>query len=97
VVSLIATVIYLVISIFIVLMWVRFAFDLAPLFSRGWRPRGPLLVIAEVVFTITDPPVKAVRKLVPPLRTSGTVIDFSWTIVLLAAIIVSYFARGFMI
>jgi YggT family protein len=95
VITVIATILYLVVSLFIVLMWVRFAFDLAPLFSREWRPRGPLLVIAEVVFTVTDPPVKAVRRLVPPLRTSGAVIDFSWTRVLLAAILVSYIIRGF--
>jgi YggT family protein len=97
VITAVATIIYVIVSLFIVLMWVRFAFDLAPLFSRDWRPRGALLVIAEFVFTVTDPPVKAVRKAVPPLRTSGAVIDFSWTIVLLGAIIVSYVTRGFMI
>ena len=96
-IQLLATIVYVIVSLFIVLMWVRFAFDLAPLFSRDWRPRGAFLVIAEVVFTITDPPIKAIRRVVPPLRTSGAVIDFSWTIVLLAAIILSYIARGFMI
>ncbi|MGV8968925.1 MAG: YggT family protein [Microbacteriaceae bacterium] len=96
-VGLIATLLYVVVTVFIVLMWVRFALDLAPLFSREWRPRGVLLIIAEFVFTLTDPPLKAVRKVVPPLRTSGAVIDFSWTIVLLGAIIVSYVLRGFMI
>ena len=96
-VATIATILYVIVSLFIVLMWVRFAIDLAPLFSRDWRPRGAILVVAEFVFTITDPPIKLVRRAVPPLRTSGAVIDFSWTIVLLAAIILSYIVRGFMI
>ena len=76
-------------------MWGRFIVDLIPLFSRGWRPRGFLLVISEIIFTITDPPIKAVRRILPPLRTSGASIDFSWSIVLIAAIIVSYILRIF--
>jgi len=76
-------------------MWGRFIVDLIPLFSRGWRPRGFLLVITSLIFSITDPPIKAVRRLIPPLRTSGAVIDFSWSIVLVAAIILSYIFGGF--
>ncbi|CAN5216136.1 YggT family protein [soil metagenome] len=92
----VATVIYIAISLFIVVMWVRLVFDLVASFSRTWRPRGPWLVIAEVAYVITDPPVKAVRRVVPPLRLGGVSLDFAWSIVLLAAIIVSSIALGFM-
>jgi len=77
-------------------MWARFILDLVPMLARNWRPKGLLLVVAEVVFTITDPPVKAVRKVVPTLRAGGVAIDFSWSIVLIAAIILRYIVRGFM-
>jgi YggT family protein len=77
-------------------MWARFILDLVPMLARNWRPRGFMLVVAEAVFTITDPPVKAVRKVVPTLRAGGVAIDFSWSIVLIAAIILSYIVRGFM-
>ena len=45
--------------------------------------------MAEVVFAITDPPIKLVRRAVPPLRIGGAAIDFSWSIVMLAAIILN--------
>ena len=77
-------------------MWGRFILDLVPMLARNWRPRGFLLIVAEAVFTITDPPVKAVRRVVPTLRAGGVAIDFSWSIVLIATIILSYIVRGFM-
>lgn len=95
-ISIIATILYVALSLFILIMWARLVLDLIVNFSRGWRPRGPLLVVAEVVFTITDPPVKAVRRVVPPLRLGAIQLDFSWSIVLLAAIILSYVVLGFM-
>ena len=94
-VAVIAFVLYVAISIFIVVMWARFVLDFVSMLARQWRPRGILLVLAELVYTITDPPVKAVRRVVPPLRAGGVAIDFSWTIVLIGAIILSYIVRGF--
>jgi YggT family protein len=92
----VATVIYIAISLFIVVMWARLIFDLVASFSRTWRPRGAWLVIAEAAYVVTDPPVKAVRRIVPPLRIGGVQLDFAWSIVLLAAIIVSSIALRFM-
>jgi YggT family protein len=94
-VAVIAFVIYAALNIFIVVMWARFILDFVSMLAREWRPRGFLLILAELVYAITDPPVKAVRRVVPTLRAGGVAIDFSWTIVLLAAIILSYVAAGF--
>jgi len=96
-VSIVATILYFAITIFIVLMWVRFGFDLAATYARQWRPKGAVLVIAEAVYAITDPPVKAVRRIVPPVRFGGIQLDLSWTIVLFVALILSYIVSGFMI
>jgi YggT family protein len=94
-VSIIATIVYVALNIFVVVMWARFVLDLVAMLAREWRPRGFVLVLAELAYTITDPPVKAVRKIVPPLRAGGIVIDFSWSIVLIATIILSYIVAGF--
>jgi len=93
--SIIATILYVALNIFVVVMWARFVLDLVSMLARDWRPRGFVLVIAELAYTITDPPVKAVRRIVPPLRAGGIVIDFSWSIVLIATIILSYIVAGF--
>ena len=87
--AVIASVVYAALFIFILVMWVRFIFDLMVNLNRGWRPRGAAVVIAEVAFTITDPPIRLVRRLVPPLRFGDVSLDFGWAIVLVAAIILS--------
>ena len=81
---------YAAITIFILVMWVRLILDFVVNFNRGWRPSGFGLVLAEVVFTITDPPIKFVRRFVPPVRFGAVALDFSWTIVMLVAIVISY-------
>ena len=86
--------VYIALSIFILVMWVRLILDFVVNFNRGWRPSGFGLVLAEVVFTITDPPIKFVRRFVPPVRFGGVALDFSWTIVMLVAIVLSYVASG---
>ncbi len=47
-------------------------------FSRGFRPTGVLLVLFEVVFTITDPPMRFLRRFIPPLRLGGIALDLSF-------------------
>ena len=85
--SIIALVVYVALTIFFVLMWARFVLDLARAFARNWRPRGLGLVLAEAVFSVTDPPIKLVRRVIPPLRIGGAALDFAWTIVMLATVI----------
>ena len=76
-------IIYLVLSIFIILLFVRLIVDWIQMFARAWTPHGPVLVLLEGVYTATDPPVKALRKVLPPLRLGGVAIDLSFLAVLL--------------
>ncbi len=71
-------------------MWGRFVLDLARNFARDWRPKGFWLVLAELVFTLTDPPIRLVRRFVPPIRVGGSGLDFSWSIVMLVVIVLMY-------
>lgn len=86
-ISIVATLIYVALFLFIMLMWVRFVLDLVRAFARQWRPRGLGLVLAEAVYTVTDPPILLVRRFIPPLRLGGISLDFAWTIVLLVCLI----------
>jgi len=95
VVSILATVIYVALTIFFVVMWARFILDLARTFARQWRPTGFGLVLAEAVYAITDPPIKAVRRVVPPVRVGGAALDFAWSIVMLVCIIMISVTLGF--
>ena len=70
---------------FIALLWIRFVVDWVQVFARSWSPHGPLLVLLEVVYSITDPPIRALRKVIPPLRLGSVVLDLSFLIVMIIA------------
>ncbi|MAY98245.1 YggT family protein [uncultured Nocardioides sp.] len=79
------SIIHVVLFVFIALMWVRFIVDWVMVFARQWRPTGPLLVVLEVVYSVTDPPIKALRKVIPPLRLGNFALDLSFLLVLVIA------------
>jgi len=71
-----------VLSIFLIFLMVRVVADVVQSFARGWTPRGPVLVGLEIVYTVTDPPLRLARRLIPPLRFGGLGIDVAFLIVL---------------
>jgi YggT family protein len=92
--ALLGTVAYFGLLVYFFALWARFILDLVQAFSEGWRPRGAVLVLAEVSFTLTDPPIKAVRRVFPPMRVGGFALDFGFTIVMFAVIVLMYIALG---
>ena len=72
----------LVLFLFFLLLMVRLVVEWVQMFARSWRPRGPVLVVLEIVYTITDPPILLVRRFVPPLRLGSVMLDTSFLIVL---------------
>ncbi len=80
--GLIALVLYWLLQAYFFVLIGRFVFDLVLSVNRDWRPRGLLLVLVEVIYTLTDAPLKLVRRLVPPLRFGGLQFDFGWTLLL---------------
>jgi YggT family protein len=64
--------------LFQLLMIVRFIVDLVMSFSRSWRPSGFLTVILEITYTVTDPPLRFLRRFIPPLRLGRVALDLSF-------------------
>ena len=62
----------------------RLVFDFVQIFARGWQPRGPLLLLAEAIYTVTDPPLRLLRKVIPPLRLGGVQFDLAFLILIIA-------------
>jgi len=69
--------------IFFLFLLFRFVMDWVFMFARDYTPRGIMLIVVEVTYTVTDPAVKFVRRIVPPLRLGGVVLDLSMLILLL--------------
>lgn len=89
--GLIALVFYWLLQVYFFALIGRFVVDLVLSMNRGWRPKGIVVVIVESIYTVTDPPLKLVRRIIPPLRLGAIQLDFGWTIVMTAVL----FAQGF--
>ncbi len=92
--SIILNVIYIALLIVFIAMWARFVFDWMQVLNPGWRPRGVMVVLAESSYTITDPPIKAVRRVIPPLQLGSIRLDLAWTIVLIVLLILMSLVSG---
>ena len=74
-----ATVLWLYWLVFIA----RLVLDFVQIFARSWRPRGFILIIAEGIYTLTDPPLRAIRRVIPPLRLGTVQLDLAFLIMLI--------------
>jgi YggT family protein len=74
-----------IVQIFIYALLGRLLFDYIQMFSRTWRPRGPVLYLVEGIYTLTDVPVKFVGRFVPPLRLGSVSLDMSFIVLFFAA------------
>jgi len=83
----VASILYTILWVFWILLLVRLVVDYVQMFARSWSPRGPVLLVLEVVYTITDPPIRFVRRFVPPLRLGSVAIDTSFIIVFVVVIL----------
>ena len=70
---------------FIGLLWIRFIVDWVQVFARSWEPRGVLLVLLEIVYSITDPPIRALGRVVKPIRIGNFALDLSFILVMILA------------
>jgi YggT family protein len=63
---------------YLLLLIGRLIFSWIQAFSRDWRPRGLVLVIAEGIYTATDPPLKFLSRFIPVLRLGSVALDLSF-------------------
>ena len=85
--EIIGRVIDLVLQLFLLLLFARFVVDWVQVFARSWSPKGFVLVLLEIIYSITDPPILFVRRFVPPLRLGSIMLDTSFIIVLVSCYI----------
>ncbi|NLJ53709.1 MAG: YggT family protein [Intrasporangiaceae bacterium] len=76
-------VIGLILYLYLLVLFARLVLSWVQVFSRDWRPRGPVLVLAEAVYTLTDPPLRALRKVLPPVRIGGVALDLGFFVLIL--------------
>jgi YggT family protein len=76
-----------VLSIYLVILIGRMIIGWIQVFARSWRPTGVVLVLAEGIFTATDPPLKFLRRYIPPLRIGTVAMDLSYMVLFIVVLI----------
>ena len=84
---------FYLLSIYLVLLIVRLIFSWIQVYAREWRPTGFLLVVAEGVYSATDPPLRFLRRYIPTLRLGNVALDLSFMLLFLVVYVLWQVAR----
>jgi|SRR6476620_8421337 len=91
--SVVGNVVFTVGWIFLILLLARLVFEYVFMFARDYTPSGVVLVVVESVYTVTDPPLKLLRRFIPPLRIGQVALDLSFmALFVLTYVLISYVA-----
>src|SRR5205085_11137546 len=82
VVSIVFQVVYLVLFGFFLTLWARFALGAVLQFGRRWQPERGAAAALELVWSVTDPPLNALRRVIPPLRIGTVSVDLASLVLL---------------
>ena len=85
--SAVASLLELLLWLYFIALLARLASDWIQVFARDWQPRGPVLVVLEAVYTVTDPPLRFIRRFVPPIRLGSIALDLAFIILFIAVYI----------
>jgi len=93
-VSAVGQVLYLLLLVFLLLLIFRLVMDYVFMFARGYRPAGLVAMALELAYTATDPPIKAIGRVLPPLRIGSISLDLGFMVVFLVTIVLMDVASG---
>lgn len=75
--SIVVTVLLFALQLFVFVLIARVVLEMVQSFARSWRPTGFVLVLAEIVYTVTDPPLRFLRRFIKPVRLGSIALDLS--------------------
>lgn len=81
--SVLGLVLYTLLQIYTLLLVVRMILSWIPLLARDFEPRGVVAVLFEGVYTVTDPPIRAVDRVLPPVRLGNVGLSLGFIVVFL--------------
>lgn len=87
--TILGTIVFIVCEVLFFLLIARLVFDYVFMFARSWRPSGPIVILLEAIYSVTDPPLKALRRVIPPLRLGNFALDLGFLVLIIAVQIVA--------
>jgi YggT family protein len=92
--SVIVGVLSTLIWLYLLLLIARMIISLIVVFARDFQPTGVVAIIFEVVFSLTDPPLKALRRIIPPLRIGQVSLDLAFLVLFILLQVALGLLRG---
>jgi len=83
-IAVVIPVLLFVLNLFFIALICRLVLDWIQVLARAWRPHGLVLLFAEAVYTVTEPPLRFLRRLIPPLSLGGIRLDLAFLVLILA-------------
>ena len=80
-------ILYVAVSFYLLLLFARLIIGWIQVFARDWRPSGPLVVVLEVVYSATDPPLNLLRRVIPPLTLGSIRLDLGFMILFVLCLV----------
>lgn len=81
--ALFGAIIYALVGLYSLLVIVRIVIEMVQAFSKQFDPPHWFIMVAEPIFRMTDPPVNALRKLIPPLKLGGSGVGLDVSVIVL--------------
>jgi YggT family protein len=91
--SAVREIVVIVLWCFLLVLLFRLIMDYVFMFARSYQPARPMVVVLEVAYSVTDPPLKLLRRYIPPLRFGGVALDLSFFVLWIIVIILIQIAR----
>ena len=89
-------VLWIALACFFAVLLFRLVMDYVFQFARSWHPGKAMVVVLEGTYTVTDPPLKLLRRFIPPLRLGGVALDLSFFVLMIIVYILIYVVGSFM-
>ena len=78
---------FYLLSAYLVLLIARMIFSWIQAYARSWSPSGVLLVVAEGVYSATDPPLRFLKRYIPSVRLGSVALDLSFMLLFLVVFV----------
>lgn len=76
-------VLYIALYCYLIVLIFRLVMGYVFQFARSWEPGKAMVVVLEATYTVTDPPLKLLRRFIPPLRLGGVALDLSFLVLMI--------------
>ncbi len=77
------TIVGFALYVYLLFLLARLVVGWVMVFARDWRPSGFVAAGLEVVYAATDPPLKALQRVIPPLNLGTVRLDLGFMVLLI--------------